>query len=514
MHDILLEAADSLDQALKLKGMAYSGEVDPYELVEELDSLGDRELEALGENLRTFPMGCDLIEIDVGPCVSDYSPEILKANAQIADRAGFPLHICAYAVADVAEAHGMRPIEFMREIRRDVKGPIDIDHIGENGPMRFPRDITACEGTCYLEGPPFKECPRGRIHRRLVDKEEEQGEDLREWAELASSICVNVAGEGGQDAESHAAPLDEMRKVAEVAREAGAGVGAIVHVADGGSELAAGLDAAVNDLEVDYLAVEGGPFNRARDRLHAFRVAVVAARILAPGKVVVTNGAYEDELRIGLRAGLNGAISGFPKNHHGYMVGYKPGTARRGKFGLPKVMAIMQDVLGRRYGATQVPAGWTELESVIRAALFLGEDLLYPEAVAGIPIGDVHWVGSLRTRAAEELREEVLSVEDIAKRIVQKGESVALLGGRFPAWGLALRLDELGIGEVIVSDPDAWVERATVRLLDEELDASVRGASGDDRKAVEEADVAVVTAVMPGIAERLAKETGAMTVCG
>ena len=59
------------------------------------------------------------------------------------------------------------------------------------------------------------------------------------------------------------------------------------------------------------------------------------ARILVPGKVVATNGAYEDECRAGLRAGLNAIITGFPNNHHGYMCGYSPGTARRGIFGLP-----------------------------------------------------------------------------------------------------------------------------------------------------------------------------------
>ncbi|WP_456484138.1 5,10-methenyltetrahydromethanopterin hydrogenase cofactor biosynthesis protein HmdC [Methanopyrus kandleri] len=511
MLDLLREACESLDAALELKRMAYEGKLNVDEVVTDLGELTDRELEALGDNLRTFPMGCDLIELAVGPCASDYSPDILLANAILADRMGLPLHICAYAVADVAENYGMRPIELFRRLVRNVRVPVDVDHIGAHGPMRFPRDITACEGTCYLQGPPFRECPRGRIHRRLVDKEKQQGEKLEDWAELASSICVNVTGEGGQDAEAHAAPLEEMKQVAETARRAGAGVGAILHVADGEDEFADGLKAAIEEVKVDYLAIEGGPFNRAGDRLSAFRRAVVAARIFVPGKVVLTNGAYEDELVVGLRAGLNGALSGFPKNHHGYMVGYEPGTARRGKFGIPKVLSIMRRTLGSRYGNTEVPAGWTELEGVTRAALFLGSDLLYPRDVASIPIGDVHWVAALRSNAARELSEEVRSVEEVASEV--NADTVALLGGRFPAWGLALTLDELGVSEVLISDPDAWVERATVRLLDEELDATVHAMAGDDHKAVKEADAAFVTAVMPGIAERLAERTGARTVC-
>ncbi|WP_457614657.1 FeGP cofactor biosynthesis family protein, partial [Methanopyrus sp.] len=124
---------------------------------------------------------------------------------------------------------------------------------------------------------------------------------------------------------------------------------------------------------------------------------------------------------------------------------------------------------------------------------------------------DVHWVAALRSNAARELSDEVRSVEDVASEV--DADTVALLGGRFPAWGLAIVLDELGVSEILISDPDAWVERATVRLLNEELDATVHAMAGDDRKAVEEADVAFVTAVLPRIAERLAERTGARTVC-
>ncbi len=511
MLDLLREACESLDAALELKRRAYEGGLNVDELVSDLLELSDRELEALGDNLRTFPMGCDLIELAVGPCASDQPPEIILANAELADRMGLCLHVCAYAVADAAERAGMRPIELFRRLVGSVRVPVDVDHLGACGPMRFPRDITECEGTCYLQGPPCVECPQGRVHRRLVDRERGQDEDPLEWLKVASSVCVNVTGEGGQGVEGHAAPLEEMRRVVRAAREVGAGVGAILHVGDGEDDLADGLRAAVEDLRVDYLAIEGGPFNRADDRLTAFRRAVVAARILAPGKVVITNGAYRDELAAGLRAGLNGAISGFPGNHHGYMVGYEPGTARRGRFGLPRVFALMKRVLGDRYGQTSVPAGWSELDGIVRASLMLGEDLVYPNDVSGIPVGDVHWVAALRSGRARELEPRVRSAREVAREV--NGDTIALLGGRFPAWGLAKALDEVGVSEILISDPDAWVERVAVRLLNEELDATVHGMGGDDRRAVEEADEALVTAVLPRVARRIAERTGARPAC-
>ena len=65
-------------------------------------------------------------------------------------------------------------------------------------------------------------------------------------------------------------------------------------------------------MEADVFVLEGGPFNQAPDRLDAFAKAIAIARILVPGKIVATNGAYEDECRVGLRAGLNAIITGFP----------------------------------------------------------------------------------------------------------------------------------------------------------------------------------------------------------
>ena len=74
-------------------------------------------------------------------------------------------------------------------------------------------------------------------------------------------------------------------------------------------------EAGLLEVGADVVVVEGGPFNRCENTTESFAKTIAAARILSPGKVVATNGAYEHEVRAGLRSGLNMVITGFPKNH-------------------------------------------------------------------------------------------------------------------------------------------------------------------------------------------------------
>ncbi len=71
--------------------------------------------------------------------------------------------------------------------------------------------------------------------------------------------------------------------------------------------------------------------------------AVAASRILCPGKVVGTNGAYERECRVGLRSGLNVIITGFPKIIMDICAVMSLELQERGKFGLPRIMQIMKE---------------------------------------------------------------------------------------------------------------------------------------------------------------------------
>jgi len=214
-----------------------------------------------------------------------------------------------------------------------------------------------------------KECPKGRIHRRLIKKEKEC-KNPKDWIKLVGLVSCNViALQGG---EAHCASFAEMKKVAELAKELGKGVGVIMYAGDGYEDVIEGLKGCLR-LDADVIFVEGGPF--AKD-LKAYLVAVVSARILTKGKVVGTNGAYEDQLRVGLRAGLNCVITGFPKNHHGYMTGFKPKDAKRGAFGLPRVVRIIREEVKSRY--LNVPAGRRELEGIAKAVKIIGAENVYP----------------------------------------------------------------------------------------------------------------------------------------
>ena len=187
----------------------------------------------------------------------------------------------AYAFADIAEAHGMRGVDLLREVREITEVPLDLDHFGSSGPMRLSNEIISCKGDCYNHGPPFRGCPRNRIHARLLDKEEDGLADKEEWIKLASSVAVNLTCVQG--AEGHAAPLKEARDVARLAKKYGKGVEAIMFIGDGHGDLIDGFTAGL-EMGVDVFVLEGGPFNCAPDRLDAFTRAVVMARNSRSGK--------------------------------------------------------------------------------------------------------------------------------------------------------------------------------------------------------------------------------------
>ena len=66
------------------------------------------------------------------------------------------------------------------------------------------------------------------------------------------------------------------------------------------------------------------------------------ARILVPGKIVATNGAYEDECRIGLEQALTLLLQGFPKNHLDICAVILR-EARRKFSVLPRVLKIIKE---------------------------------------------------------------------------------------------------------------------------------------------------------------------------
>ncbi|MCE5215135.1 MAG: 5,10-methenyltetrahydromethanopterin hydrogenase cofactor biosynthesis protein HmdC [Methanobacterium sp.] len=492
MQDLINEAVNDMDIALELSKS-------PKNVVETVDSISQLSTEEaikLGMNFKRFPLGCDLTEVVVGTCASDLEKQDLLGNCILANMIGASIHICSYAFADIAETHGMRGIDIMREVSAVTDVPLDLDHFGHYGPMRFPKEIISCSGQCYFTGPPFEECPRERIHSRLIDKEKAGEIDRDEWVKLSSSVAVNLTSEQG--GEGHAAPLREAEEIATLAKKHGKGLEAIMFIGDGYDDLITGFEKAL-DISADVFVLEGGPFNISKNRLDSFAKAVAMARILAPGKVVATNGAYEDECRIGLRAGLNAIITGFPKNHHGYMCGYSPGTARRGNFGLPRVIEIMREEI--KCQTTNVPIQRGELEALARAVKIVGSENIYPKKIGSLPVGDAHWA----VLANSNLYNKITigkSVKDIPDVI--NGDSVALLGGRFVSWAVTEEIDGL-VDEIIISDTDPWVEKATVNILRDEMNSNIIAAGSDDKTASSNCENSIITSTVPYVVNKIVK---------
>lgn len=496
MQDLVKRAAHDPDAAWELSRQ----EKDPKEIIDAVSELSRTDAMALGMNFKKFPLGCDLTEIFVGTCASDIEKMDILGNSRLSDAIGASIHVCAYAFADIAEAHGMKGIDLYREVREITEVPLDLDHFGRYGPMRLPKEIIGCPGQCYNEGPPFKGCPRDRIHSRLLDKEIEAVADKEEWVKISSSVAVNLTCVQG--AEGHAAPLEEAEEVARLARKHGKGVEAILFVGDGYDDLINGFTAGLR-MGVDVFVIEGGPFNCAPDRLDAFARAVAISRILAPGKVVATNGAYEDECRVGLRSGLNAIITGFPKNHHGYMCGYAPGSARRGNFGLPRVLQIIKEEVREKW--THAPIGKSELEALARAVKVVGPKNIYPQKVGYTTLGDAHWVCLASTPLYDRaiVGKTVSNIVNMADEGMI-GEKVALLGGRFVSWALAKALDGR-VGEITISDADPWVEKVTTENLRYELGGNIVRGHSNDAAASANSDTTIICSTIPGIARKISR---------
>lgn len=491
MYDLIKKAVNDDDAAIEISKIENKN---VGEVVDAISELSLDETMKLGMQFKRFPLGCDLTEVVAGTCASDLELMDLLGNCRLSDMIGSPIHICAYAFADIGEKFGMSGLEVMQKVHEIVDVPLDLDHFGENGAMRLPKNISGCGGECYNKGPAFTECPRGRIHERLVDKELEQKSDKEEWVKLASSVAVNVTSE--QTGDGHAAPLREAEDIAELAKKYGRGLESIMFVGDGYDEVITGFEKSI-EIGADVVVIEGGPFNRCENTTESFAKTVAAARILAPGKVVATNGAYENEVRIGLRSGLNMVITGFPKNHHGYMCGYEPGTARRGKFGLPRIIQIINEEFPNR----GLPAQKHDLLAIATAVKIAGPDNIYPNKIGAYHVGDAHWATLVNSRMYQNIQLKH-TLEDIVN--LADGNSISLHGGRFISWVIAKELDKY-VDEIVISDIDGWVLDNTVSNLQDCLNATVIGES-DDKIAASQADFSIASSTMIPIKNNVLKK--------
>lgn len=498
MYDLIKKAVNDNDAAIEISKM---DDKDVVAVVDAISELSIDETMKLGMQFKRFPLGCDLTEVVAGTCASDLELMDLLGNCRLADMIGAPIHICAYAFSDIAEKFGMRGVEVMEMVHDIVDVPLDLDHFGENGAMRLPKHISGCGGECYNKGPAFTECPRGRIHERLIDKELEQKSDKEKWVELSSSVAVNVTSE--QTGDGHAAPLKEALNIANLAKKYGRGLESIMFVGDGYDEVITGFEKSI-EIGADVIVVEGGPFNRCENTSEAFAKTIAAARILAPGKVVATNGAYEHEVRAGLRSGLNMIITGFPKNHHGYMCGFEPGTARRGKFGLPRIIQIINEEFPNR----GLPVNKQDLLAIATAVKIAGPDNIYPRKIGSYAVGDAHWATLVSSNMYKNIQLKH-SLDEIVN--LAQGNTIALHGARFISWVIANELDK-HVDEIIVSDIDPWIQSITVNNLQEELNATIIPAE-DDVSASKEADSSIISSTMISVKNNVLKKVpNALTI--
>ena len=487
MYDLIKDAVHDDDAAIELSKI----DKDVVSVVDAISELSLEETMKLGMQFKRFPLGCDLTEVVVGTCASDLELMDLLGNCRLADMIGSPIHICAYAFSDIGEKFGMTGLEVMQSVYDIVDVPLDLDHFGENGAMRLPKNISGCGGECYNKGPAFIECPRGRIHERLIDKELEQKSDKEGWVKLSSSVAVNVTSE--QTGDGHAAPLSEAEDIVNLAKKYKKGLESIMFVGDGYDEVITGFEKSI-EIGADVIVVEGGPFNRCENTTESFAKTIAAARLLSPGKVVATNGAYEHEVRVGLRTGLNMVITGFPKNHHGYMCGYEPGTARRGKFGLPRIIQIINEEFPNR----GLPVQRQDLLALATAVKIAGPDYVYPRKIGQYYVGDAHWATLINSRMYENI-ELKHTLEDIVSQA--QGNTIALHGGRFISWVIANELDKQ-VDEIIISDTDPWVQNITVNNLQDELNATIIPAK-DDVTASKEADLSIASSTMISVKDSI-----------
>lgn len=492
MYELIKKAITDDDVALELA----KSEKNVVEVVDAISDLSLQDTMKLGMKFKRFPLGCDLTEIVVGTCASDLEKKDLLGNCRLANMIGASIHICAYAFSDIAEQYGERGIKVMQDVYDIVDVPLDLDHFGKFGPMKFPKEIVRCGGECYNKGPAFTECPRGRIHARLLDKEEKELPDKEDWVKLSSSVAINLTSE--QSGKGHAAPYEEALDVANLAKKYKRGLEAIMFVGDGYDELITGFERAI-DIGADIFVIEGGPFNRVENTVEAYTKAIAMSRILCPGKVVATNGAYESECRAGLRAGLNVIITGFPNNHHGYMCGYEPGSARRGKFGLPRVIQIMNEEI--RNSITPIPVQREELLALSTAVKIAGSNNIYPKRIGSFTVGDAHWATLANSKMYDNINLKY-TLDDIINYV--KGDSVALLGGRFLSWVIASELDKY-VDEIIISDKDPWVQKTTVQNLQEELNANIL-VGENDLDSSKKADNSIISSTVKSIADNISNK--------
>lgn len=186
------------------------------------------------------------------------------------------------------------------------------------------------------------------------------------------------------------------------------------------------------------------------------------------------------------------------------MCGYEPGTARRGKFGLPRIIQIINEEFPNR----GLPVQKHDLLALATAVKIVGKDYVYPRKIGSYHVGDAHWATLVNSRMFQNIElkhtlDEIVGLAD--------GNVIALHGGRFVSWAIANELDK-HVDEIIISDVDDWVLKNTVDNLQNALDATII-AEKDDKAAAANADFSIASSTMIPVRDSVLKKVpNALTI--
>lgn len=179
-------------------------------------------------------------------------------------------------------------------------------------------------------------------------------------------------------------------------------------------------------------------------------------------------------------------------------------TARRGKFGLPRVIQIINEEFPNR----GLPVQKHDLLSLATAVKIAGPEYVYPRKIGAYHVGDAHWATLVNSRMYQNIElkhtlDEIVALAD--------GNRIALHGGRFISWVIANELDRY-VDEIIISDVDEWVLKNTVDNLQSALDATII-AESDDKAAAASADFSIASSTMIPVKENVLKKVpNALTI--
>ena len=186
------------------------------------------------------------------------------------------------------------------------------------------------------------------------------------------------------------------------------------------------------------------------------------------------------------------------------MCGFEPGTARRGKFGLPRIIQIINEEFPNR----GLPAQKHDLLAIATAVKLAGPDNIYPNKIGSYHVGDAHWATLVNSRMYENI-ELKHTLDDIVN--MADGNTISLHGGRFISWVLAKELDK-HVDEIIIADVDKWVLDNTVDNLQDVLNATIIPES-DDKVAADKADFSIASSTMIPVKDNILKKVpNALTI--